>query len=43
VRRYPNLDDALRITIGTPTENDRVLAVLASAQSVAGNVAEGSA
>jgi histidinol-phosphate aminotransferase len=43
VRRYPNLDDALRITIGTPAENDRVLAVLASAQSVAGNVAEGSA
>ena len=28
VRRYPNLGDALRITIGTPAENDRVLAVL---------------
>jgi histidinol-phosphate aminotransferase len=28
VRRYPNLDDALRITIGTPAENARVLAVL---------------
>ncbi|MFI4959656.1 MAG: histidinol-phosphate transaminase, partial [Lysobacterales bacterium] len=25
VRRYPNLSDALRITIGTPDENDRVL------------------
>ena len=39
VRRYPNLGDALRITIGTPAENDRVLAVLASARSVAGKVA----
>jgi histidinol-phosphate aminotransferase len=29
VRRYPGLDDALRITIGTPVENERVLAVLA--------------
>ncbi|MFC5437710.1 histidinol-phosphate transaminase [Rhodanobacter umsongensis] len=28
VRRYPNLGDALRITIGTPEENDRVLAIL---------------
>jgi histidinol-phosphate aminotransferase len=28
VRRYPNLSDALRITIGTPAENARVLAVL---------------
>jgi histidinol-phosphate aminotransferase len=28
VRRYPNLGDALRITIGTPQENDDVLAVL---------------
>lgn len=28
VRRYPNLHDALRITIGTPKENARVLAVL---------------
>jgi histidinol-phosphate aminotransferase len=28
VRRYPNLGDALRITIGTPAENARVLAVL---------------
>jgi histidinol-phosphate aminotransferase len=30
VRRYPNLGDALRITIGTPQENDKVLAVLTS-------------
>jgi histidinol-phosphate aminotransferase len=28
VRRYPNLGDALRITIGMPAENARVLAVL---------------
>ena len=28
VRRYPNLADALRITIGTPAENARVLAIL---------------
>jgi histidinol-phosphate aminotransferase len=28
VRRYPHLGDALRITIGTPQENDSVLAVL---------------
>ena len=28
VRRYPRLGDALRITIGTPQENARVLAVL---------------
>lgn len=28
VRRYPQLGDALRITIGTAEENDRVLAVL---------------
>ncbi len=28
VRRYPNLQDALRITIGTPQENERVLSVL---------------
>jgi histidinol-phosphate aminotransferase len=31
VRRYPKLDDALRITIGTPAENVRVLAVLQEA------------
>ncbi|UGB39402.1 histidinol-phosphate transaminase [Frateuria soli] len=28
VRRYPGLGDALRITVGTPEENSRVLAVL---------------
>jgi histidinol-phosphate aminotransferase len=28
IRRYPNLQDALRITIGTPEENARVLTVL---------------
>jgi histidinol-phosphate aminotransferase len=28
VRRYPRLDDALRITLGTPEENARVLAAL---------------
>lgn len=28
VRRYPMLGDALRISIGTPAENDRVLEVL---------------
>lgn len=28
IRRYRNLHDALRITIGTPAENDRMLAVL---------------
>ena len=28
IRRYPNLHDALRITIGAPEENDRVLSVL---------------
>jgi histidinol-phosphate aminotransferase len=31
IRRYPNLGDALRITIGVPAENDRVIAVLAEA------------
>jgi len=30
VRRYPKLQDALRITIGTPEENARVLALLNS-------------
>jgi histidinol-phosphate aminotransferase len=28
IRRYPNLQDALRITIGTPEENARILTVL---------------
>lgn len=31
VRRYPGLGDALRITLGTPAQNDRVLAVLGEA------------
>jgi histidinol-phosphate aminotransferase len=35
VRRYPNLGDALRITIGTPAENTRVLAVLQEATACA--------
>jgi histidinol-phosphate aminotransferase len=29
VRRYPRLDDALRITLGAAVENDRVLDTLA--------------
>jgi histidinol-phosphate aminotransferase len=29
MRALPQLDDALRITIGTPAENDRLLAALA--------------
>ena len=29
VRRYPGLDDALRITVGSPDENAKLLAVLA--------------
>jgi histidinol-phosphate aminotransferase len=33
IRRYPNLGDALRITLGAPAENDRVLAVLHEATS----------
>jgi len=37
VRRYPMLEDALRITLGTPHENDRVLALLRSLE-VARNV-----
>jgi len=41
VRRYPNLGDALRITIGTPAENDWVLAVLKDqAMDVRGVVGE---
>ncbi|HEY1588496.1 MAG TPA: aminotransferase class I/II-fold pyridoxal phosphate-dependent enzyme, partial [Rhodanobacter sp.] len=45
VRRYPNLGDALRITIGTPDENDRVLSELkkaaASSHGVTGKPASG--
>jgi histidinol-phosphate aminotransferase len=33
IRRYANLHDALRITIGTPEENARVLAVLNEARA----------
>jgi histidinol-phosphate aminotransferase len=43
VRRYPNLGDALRITIGTPTENDQMLAVLKSPAREDRGFAEGSA
>ena len=43
VRRYPQLGDALRITIGTPEENDRVLAVLNSPAMDGRGFAEGSA
>lgn len=35
LRRYPMLGDALRITIGTPAENDRVLAVLRDVENAA--------
>jgi histidinol-phosphate aminotransferase len=35
VRRYPNLADVLRITIGTPTENARLLDVLQEATTCA--------
>ncbi|WP_266167886.1 histidinol-phosphate transaminase [Dyella subtropica] len=43
VRRYPNLGDALRITIGTPEENDRVLAILKSLAMDGRVLADGSA
>lgn len=35
VRRYHGLGDALRITLGTPAQNDRVLAALGAAGAVA--------
>lgn len=35
VRRYPGLGDALRITIGTPAENEMVLMALARDKSIA--------
>lgn len=41
VRRYPKLQDALRITIGTPAENARVLAVLRSPAADGRAVADG--
>ncbi|MEO8808633.1 MAG: histidinol-phosphate transaminase [Rhodanobacter sp.] len=44
VRRYPRLGDALRITIGMPTENDQMLAALTDPPSADGsNVLEVSA
>lgn len=36
IRRYPGLADALRITVGTPEENNQVLDVLAASQPVEG-------
>ncbi len=43
VRRYPQLGDALRITIGTPEENDGVLAALKSPAMDGRGFADGSA
>lgn len=43
IHRYPQLGDALRITIGTPAENDRVLDVLKGNAAQAGESAQGSA
>ncbi|HEY8681983.1 MAG TPA: histidinol-phosphate transaminase [Rhodanobacter sp.] len=43
VRRYPNLGDALRITIGTPDENNRVLNELKSPAMDGRGFADGSA
>jgi histidinol-phosphate aminotransferase len=43
VRRYPNLGDALRITIGSPDENDRVLSVLKTTATGGRGLAVGSA
>ncbi|HEV7122189.1 MAG TPA: histidinol-phosphate transaminase [Rhodanobacter sp.] len=43
VRRYPKLEDALRITIGTATENDRMLAVLQCQAAGREGFSEGSA
>ena len=34
-RAAPQLDDALRISIGSPEENDRVLAALSARRAVA--------
>jgi histidinol-phosphate aminotransferase len=39
VRRYPELDDALRITVGTPAENEQVLAALARGKGLSGGAA----
>ncbi|GLQ94823.1 histidinol-phosphate transaminase [Dyella acidisoli] len=43
VRRYPKLQDALRITVGTPAENQRVLALLNSPAMDGRVFADGSA
>ena len=43
VRRYPQLGDALRITIGSPQENDRVLALLKNPTMDGRGFADGSA
>ncbi|CAM0998397.1 histidinol-phosphate transaminase [Rhodanobacter sp. Root179] len=43
VRRYPKLGDALRITIGTPAENDRMLAVLEGAATQGRDLSGGAA
>lgn len=43
VRRYPQLGDALRITLGTPEENDRVLDLLNSPASAGRELADGTA
>ncbi len=42
IRRYPKLGDALRITIGSPTENDQMLAALKSPATDSPDVAGGS-
>ena len=36
VRHYPGLRDALRVTVGTPAQNDRLLAVLGTAPNAEG-------
>jgi histidinol-phosphate aminotransferase len=43
IRRYPNLGDALRITVGTPEENDKVLAILENAATDGQGLVGGSA
>lgn len=43
IRRYPQLQDALRITIGTPEENAQVIALLKSPAMNGRHVADGSA
>jgi len=43
VRRYPQLGDALRITLGTPEENQRVLDILNNTVTVGREFADGTA